>query len=189
MNIALPILLLILGGLALWVLSESKLKWYTKSALISVFCVFTIIFWSSISSFLGWPAQEEDMPEKILIHWVIIKEPNKFTEFDGAIYILLESVEETEDSKVLKFFGYKKDMIEPRLYELSYSRELHERLENTVKGRLMQGQPVAGKLKKGEGQRKGEGKPDREGGGSESQKTEWEFHELLPSEIHEKPER
>ena len=65
MNIALPILLLILGGLALWVLSESKLKWYTKSALISVFCVFTIIFWSSISSFLGWPAQEEDIPEAV----------------------------------------------------------------------------------------------------------------------------
>ena len=191
MNIALPILLLILGSLALWILSESKLKWYTKSALISVFCVFTIIFWSSISSFLGWPAQEEDMPEKILIHWVIIKEPNKFTEFDGAIYILLESVEETEDSKVLKFFGYKKDMIEPRLYELSYSRELHERLEKTVKGRLMQGQPVAGKFKQGKGQKKGEGKgePDREGDGSESQKTRWEFHELLPSEIHKKPER
>ena len=131
------------------------------------------------------------MPEKILVHWVIIKEPNKFTEFDGAIYILLESVEETEDSKVLKFFGYKKDMIEPRLYELSYSRELHERLEKTVKGRLMQGQPVAGKFKQGKGQKKGEGKgePDREGDGSESQKTRWEFHELLPSEIHKKPER
>ena len=30
---------------------------------------------------------------------------------------------------------------------------------------------------------------ERDGEGSESQNTDWEFHELLPSEIHQKPDR
>ena len=55
--------------------------------------------------------------------------------------------------------------------------------------RLKSGQPVVGKLKKGAGQsQKGEGKSNKDGGGSESQEQEWHFHELLPSEIHKKPE-
>ena len=53
--------------------------------MIICFCLFTIVFWSSIHSFLGWAALEDDMPEKILMHWVIIKEPNKAIEFDGRI--------------------------------------------------------------------------------------------------------
>ena len=193
MNIALPVLLLIFGALTFWVLTESSLKWYLKTACISVFCVFTVIFWSSIHSFLGWAADEEDMPEKILIHWVIVKEPNKFTEFDGKIYILLESAEETESSSVVKFFGYNRGKIEPRLYGLKYTRELHEQLEKSVMPRLKRGQPVMGKLNKeggGKGKgKKGYGKGDKKGDGSESQDQEWHFHDLLPSEIHRKPER
>ena len=116
MNIALPILLLIFGSLTLWLLTESQLKWYFKTACIATFCIFTTIFWSTIHSYLGWPAHEDDMPEKILMHWVIIKEPNKFTEFDGAIYILAESAEK-ETGSLRKVFGYNKDRIEPRLYQ------------------------------------------------------------------------
>lgn len=191
MNIALPILLLVLGGLTFWVLNESSLKWYLKTACISVFCIFTIIFWSSIHSFLGWAANEDDMPEKVLIHWVIIKEPNKFTKFDGKIYILLESAEETETNSLVKFFGYNRDEIEPRLYGLKYSRGLHEQLEKSVMPSLKRGHPVIGKLNKegvGKGKR-GYAKTDKEGDGSESQDQEWHFHKLLPSEIHRKPER
>ena len=191
MNIALPILLLIFGGLSFWVLTESTVKWYIKTACIAVFCLFTIVFWTTIHTFLGWPANENDMPEKVLIHWVIVKEPNKFKEFNGAIYITLETAEEIKGNKVAKFFGYGNDRIEPRLFKLKYSRELHEQLEK-VKGRLKQGQPVAGKLTKegenGKG-KKGQGKQgDKKGGGSESQEQDWQFHELRPSDIHQKPD-
>jgi hypothetical protein len=132
------------------------------------------------------------MPEKVLIHWVIIKEPNKFTKFDGRIYFLLESVIEEESSFISRFFGYRHSRIEPRLYGLKYNRELHEQIENQIKPRLKSGRPVAGTLTKGEG--KGKGKEGKikgkgKGGGSESQEQEWHFHELLPSEIHRKPER
>ena len=147
MNIALPILLLVFGGLTFWILNESKLKWYLKTACITTFCLFTIIFWTSIHTFLRWPADEEDVPNKILIHWVIVKEPNKFEEFDGGIFILLETMEKPKANRVARFFGYGKNKMEPRLFGLKYSRELHEQLEK-VKGRLNQGQPVAGKLTK-----------------------------------------
>ena len=191
MNIALPILLLVFGGLTFWILNESKLKWYLKTACITTFCLFTIIFWTSIHTFLGWPADEEDMPNKILIHWVIVKEPNKFEEFDGGIFILLETMEELKANRVARFFGYGKNKMEPRLFGLKYSRQLHEQLEK-VKGRLKQGQPVAGKLTKegenGKG-KKGQGKQgDKKGGGSESQEQDWQFHELRPSDIHQKPD-
>ena len=192
MNIALPILLLVFGGLTFWVLTESSLKWYLKAACISTFCLFTIVFWSSIHSFLGWPALEDDIPEKVLIHWVIIKEPNKFTKSKGRIYVLLESAGESESNFFAKFFGYRKEKIEPRLHGLKYSRGLHEQLQRGVLPKLKNGQPVIGKLKRGEGLPKNginEGKSSGKGGGSESQDQEWQFHELLPSEIHRKPER
>ena len=195
MNIALPILLLVFGGLTFWVLTESSLKWYFKTICISAFCVFTVIFWLSIHSFLGWPADEGDMPEKILIHWVIVKEPNEFTKFKGRIYVLLESVEEVETNSFLKFFGYgKKEKIEPRLHGLSYNRKLHEKIEKEIMPKLKSGQPVFGRLTKEKrrpslSMQPGKARNNREGDGSESQEQEWQFHRLLPSEIHRKPSR
>ena len=192
MNIALPILLLAFGGLTFWVLNESALKWYIKTACISVFCIFTIIFWTSIHTFLGWPALESDVPEKVLIHWVIIKEPNKYTKYDGRIFVLLESVGEPKSNFLARFFGYRKERVEPRLHGLKYNRELHEKLEKGVMPKLKRGQPVIGRLTKENKQgivREGDGTSTKKGGGSEPQEQEWHFHELLPSEIQGKPER
>ena len=144
MNTTLPILLLIFGGLSFWILGESKLKWYIRTVLIALFCSFTILFYTLIHTFLGWAAEQDDIPDKVAIHWVIIKEPNKILEYDGAIFILLESAEKN-DNFILKFFGYKQDGIEPRLHEMDYSRKLHEQLEK-VKGRLAKGCNYFGKI-------------------------------------------
>ena len=194
MTVTLPILLLIFGGLTFWVLNESKLKWYFKSACITTFCVFTVVFWSSIHTFLGWPALEQDVPDKVLLHWAIIKEPNKLTESKGRIYLLIESGKYSAPDPLAKFFGYKKENVEPRLYGIKYNRELHERLEKQIMPKLKQGQPVLGKLtKKGEeGKSKIAGKDKgkkQDGEGSESQMQDWQFHELRPSDIQGKPTR
>tara|TARA_Y100000588_G_scaffold112236_1_gene123059 strand:+ start:638 stop:1081 length:444 start_codon:yes stop_codon:yes gene_type:complete len=144
----------------------------------------------SIHTFLGWPALESNMPEKMAVHWIIIKEPNKTTGFKGKIYILSESMDKAGSNFLADFFGYGKNRVEPRLYGLKYDRELHEQLEKGVMSKLRQGRPVAGKFikAKGEGKAKsGNQESDKKGGGSESQEQKWEFHELLPSEIHEKP--
>ena len=172
-------------------LTESSLKWYVKTACISVFCFFTIIFWSSIHSFLGWPALEDDLPDRVLIHWVIIKEPNKHTEFSGRIYILLETAGEPESNFLARFFGYQKEKVEPRLHGLKYSRGLHEQLQKGIIPKLRSGKPVMGMFskKKGQGPNKtGEGNANgNEGGGSESQEQEWHFHLLRPSDFLRKP--
>tara|TARA_Y100000310_G_scaffold331838_1_gene406180 strand:+ start:194 stop:586 length:393 start_codon:yes stop_codon:yes gene_type:complete len=129
------------------------------------------------------------MPEKILIHWIIIKEPSELVEFDGRIYVLLESAEKTKINSLLKFFGYEKGKkIKPRLYGISYNRELHEQIEREIMPRLKKGQPVMGRLAKGKKpQRGGRGNlTSKKGGDSESQEQEWHFHKLLPSDIHRK---
>jgi len=192
MNIALPILLLVFGGLTFWVLNESTLKWYVKTVCISVFCIFTVIFWLSIHTFLGWPALESNMPEKMAVHWIIIKEPNKATGFKGKIYVLSESMDEAGSNFLSNFFGYGKKSIEPRLYGLKYDRGLHEQLEKGAMSKLRAGRPVAGKFIKRTGSSKGKlgvQGSNKKGEGSESQEQRWEFHELLPSEIHRKPDR
>jgi hypothetical protein len=147
----------------------------------------------TIHTFLGWAAEEADVPEVMLIHWVIIKEPNKLTEYEGAIYVLSESVEQPKGNKFIQFFQYRKDKVEPRLYEIRYSRSLHEQLQKEVMSKLKTGQPVLGRLRKadktGMGKNKGEGEAKKSGEGSESQEQDWEFHELLPSEVHRKPDR
>jgi len=192
MNAALPILLLIFGSLTWWLLCESSIKWYFKTICITTFCVFTIIFWSTIHSYLGWPALKSDMPEKILIHWVIVKEPNKQIKSKGAIYFLVESAKK-EKKSLLSVFTYKNGSVEPRLFALPYSRGLHEQVEKQMRGRLQKGQPVIGELSKIEGakgkNKNNKNKTEGKGDGSESQKQEWRFHELLPSEIHSKPTR
>ena len=190
MNVALPILLLVFGGLSFWILTESTVKWYVKTACITIFCFFTIVFWTSIHTFLGWPANQEDMPQKVLLHWVIVKEPNKVKEYKGAIYVLLESAEEIKANKFARFFGYNDDSIKPRLFQLRYSRQMHEKLEG-VMSKLKQGQPALGEFKRGEeGKAKMKGKkgdPKNDGDGSESQEQDFEFHELRPSDFQGKP--
>jgi hypothetical protein len=64
-------------------------------------------------------------------------------------------------------------------------------MEKGLMGKLRKGQPVPGKFTKEKGNSKGGQKGDKgkgkNGDGSESQEQDWEFHELLPSEIHRKP--
>ena len=99
---------------------------------------------------------------------------------------MVESVS-GEEGSWLDFFDYRSSRIEPRLFQVSYSRELHEQIENQMRGKLTSGQPVLGKLSKLKGnERKGEGK--QKGDGSESQNQEWQFHPLRPSDFLNKPE-
>jgi len=189
MNITLPILLLVVGAISFWVLNESKLKWYIRTGLITSFCAFTIFFHTQISSFLGWAAEQTDIPDKIAIHWIIIKEPNKILDYDGRIYILLESAEQ-DKSFIRELFGYTQKGVEPRLHEMEYTRNLHEQLQK-VQSKLSNGQPVLGSLKSGEKGKKGKKGSDEKGknkgDGSESQNQEWYFHELRPSDFLNKP--
>ena len=144
------------GGLTFWVLSESQLKWYFKATLISSFCIFTVMFYSAIHTFLGWGARQVDMPDKVAIHWVIIKEPNKFKNFGGKIYILLTT------------FGDDA----PRLHIYPWSEELEKQLQGAG-DKQKEGVLVVGKIKKD--------KPSISRPLSNDE--EWQFYEMPPNEF------
>lgn len=192
-TVTLPILFLILGGLTFWLLVESKLSYIFKSLVIVLFCTFSISLYSSFPTFLGWGAREQDIPEIIHIHSVIIKEPNPSLNNKGGIYFLLDSIKTKYDNKFLNMIGFKSQKQEPRLFNVPYSRSLHEELEKSVLPRTKNGQIVTGKLKKssggkvggkGKGNGKGNGKSGK--GGSESLEQEFKFYNLKPGEIQQK---
>lgn len=188
MNITFSLLLLTLGGLTLWLLIESKIRWYLKLVCISLFCLMSVVHWSSLSTFLGHPAHAEDIAERVRIHWVVINEPAKLVDDPGAIYVLVESPT-VPQNWIKKVFGYKVTHIAPRLFGLPYSRELHEKLAKEVIPALKSGKPVYGSLSKenSKGNAKEGVKTNKKGGGSESQKQEWVFHLLRPSDFLTKP--
>ena len=183
MNTTFSLLLLVIGSLTLWLLIESKIKWYLKMLCISTFCLLSVVHWQSLTSFLGHPAQAEDMAEKVMIHWVIVREPAKLTDNPGAIYLLVESPRK-EQGWVKDVFGYKSDVKRPRLFGLPYSRELHEHLAKNVIPSLKQGQPVYGSFeKKNKNGRSEQGDKNKKSHGGESQEQEWVFHLLRPSDF------
>lgn len=202
MTIALPLLLLFIGVVSFWLLVASKVSWIWKILVMTAYCLFTVVFFNSISSFLGWGAT--DMPEKVSIHGVVIKEPNPIQRSKGSIFLTVESFHNIYEKKALSMFGYNCEKYEPRLYRLPYSRKLHEQLEKEVIPRLKEGQVVDGLFKKkgkgesdgngegdgseGKGKKGSAGKGNKNGneGGSESQEQEYHFYNLPPSEIQRK---
>lgn len=199
MTITLVLMLLIFGAIAFWLLVESSLSWIAKIVSISLFCLFTVMFYFSIPSFLGWSALDKDIPEKVSIHWIVIKEPMPMANDKGRIYFLLEGFRSKYENKLLNMFGYKARKDEPRLFSIPYSRPLHEELQKEVVPRLKDGQIVDGKIVKnkgkgngkggkGKGNGSGKGNADgvNKGGGSESQEQEFHFYNLPPGEIQKK---
>lgn len=152
-TIAIPITFIILVALLLWYVIGAKGKWFTKFILILLIPTFSFAIWKSLDSYLGWPTIT-DTPKKFLIVWVGIKEPNKKTGDNGAIFILLKSynVKEGQNS-IYSILEYDHKPNEPRLHKLSYSRKLHEMMEKVI-AMLKKGTPVIGEFNKD-----GHGKP------------------------------
>lgn len=199
MTIALPILLLCLFVVSFWVLADSAVKWQVKTGIILGFCFFTVVFYQSTTSFLGWGAPPRALPEILSIRSVVVKEPNLLAKEGGGIYFLIEQPTIQYNEWTLKVFSYNVKDSEPRLFVLPYSRKLHEQLakdgERSVIKRTQRGQMVRGSLVKGFGDGQGKagkgfpgqkGEKDGKGAGSESQEQEWIFYDLKPSYFQEK---
>lgn len=184
--------LLFVGGIIFWLLVDSKVSVLFKILMTTLFCVFTVGVFSGLGSFLGWAAADSNLPEKVTIVAVNIKEPNVNLANKGAIYLTLDSIRSNYDNQFFRMLKYESDKNEPRMFRLPYSRQLHEQLAKNVIPKLQKGQSVTGKLTKGKG---GKGKPgkgppgdkkDGKSGGSESLEQEYQFYNLTPGEIQEK---
>jgi len=192
MNIAIPIGFLILAVILLWFFINTKGKLAIKIVLTLLAGYYSLVTWSSLSTYAGW-ATDQEMPEEFIVHWVTIEEPNKRTHDPGAIYVWITSPD-LGTNTMWNFLGYKPEKPEPRIYKLPYSTSMHEKAEK-VRGLLKKGKVVKGSKRKGppgvpgEGEgAEGKGPPgsSTKGRPSMSNQQEYEFHELLPSVLPEK---
>ncbi|OGN06535.1 MAG: hypothetical protein A2750_03520 [Candidatus Yanofskybacteria bacterium RIFCSPHIGHO2_01_FULL_45_42] len=139
-TIAIPIALTIVGAMLAWVIvSWGKGRWWAKLALILAGTWFGLAIWSPLDSYLGWPTREK-LPAKFEIIWVDIREPNDRASDEGAFYLMVRVLKASEERGVL---DYKSKPAEPRLYELPYSRGMHQQMEKALK-MLGNGEAVVG---------------------------------------------
>jgi hypothetical protein len=147
------LIFVILVSILLWGVIGSKGHWGLKMMAIFATLMFSLNMARSLDDLRGWPTEQE-LPEKFLIHWVMVKEPDKSTEDDGGVYIWVQTLSSDENS-TLKFFQTD-ETLEPRAYRMEYSVEMHE-LALNMKARLLEGRPILGM---NEEQFNGENSPD-----------------------------
>jgi hypothetical protein len=137
--LVIPLSFIILGGILLWILVGAKGKWWLKFILIVFVPLMGVLIWQSIDSYLGWPTGEEP-PERFVLLWGVVYEPNPQTGFEGIIYVwgdpsvfLDTNKTETFTFRYKDIFRYKPKEGEPRAYKMPYSRDLQEGLEEAKK--------------------------------------------------------
>jgi len=199
----LSFLLLLLFILGFWIVKGSKVPLAVKVTAISAFFLFCVIMGSTLDSSMGWAAigkVGKNIPDIVTIRSVVIREPNENLNFNGSIYLLLDMSETKTDTLLLRLFAHTPEGIEPRLYRIPYSRSFHEELQRNVIPKLLKGQTVTGRLRKGTpGAGPGEGEGDengndngngrgRSGGTDDDRNTEFHFYNLPPSYFQPKSE-
>lgn len=158
---------IIMVAVMLWFIIGGRGYWFVKLLAAGFMLYFSLSMWASLSSLLGWPCNQ-NLPEKFLVHWVVVLEESKIADTKGAIYLMASELNDNylpkqyknSSSKLLSFVP-KKDVGEPRLYKMPYSKEAHKQMTGILQ-KLKAGQPVVGESgkggEKGEGEGKGKGK-------------------------------
>lgn len=207
--IGIPVCFLLLSVLGLWFIIHGKGYWWLKSIFILLILSFGIGLWSSLSDLSGWPTSK-DIPDRVIVHWLLVKEPSKLGNDSGGVYILateIDSKNEAKKSEISKWltpFISKQRPIEPRVYRLPYSKELHKKAGEAMRlikaNKSVIGEGLAGfgsgfkeGNKKGQGQGNGDGKGQGQGKtkgngkqSSLSQECEPMFYELPPFKFLDK---
>ena len=179
----------LIASLVLWFIIGSKGHWLSKAAIILLSLYFCMSVGLSVGEFMGWPTDEK-MPDKFLVHWVVVDEPDPKLGDEGSIYIWIQPLEKSEDKRgswndyLLSFYDGDS---QPRSYRLPYSRELHERAQEAL-GMIMRGEGVGGTGEgKGKmGAAKGNSKKQGKGGGSLTRNGGVMFHKLPPPQLPDK---
>lgn len=114
----------------------SNWSWPVKAVTIVVTSAFYVVAYFSIPPLLGWPASTLP-PEKFKLNAVHVKQPNKITGEEGAIYLWLTEIDDLEATG------------EPRAYRLPYSDPLYNRV-NQARIKMKKGTEQMGELEKSE---------------------------------------
>ena len=117
------------------IILRTTINWKIKLIII-VFSLAVYVFtYQGMMSFAGWPS-EKVLPDKFQIHWTHVKEPDKFSDADGAIYIWIEELDE-----------YNVPQGIPRSYKLPYTPPLEEEILD-VQASLERGEDKSATVKK-----------------------------------------
>ena len=140
---------------------------------------------------LDWPV--------LIVHWVVVEEPDKKTKEKGAIYVWVTSLDNPKEDRSSS--GWRNFFLSfsptneghPRAHVVPYSKAKHEESDGVLT-KIKGGKIVIGERgETGEGEAEGEGTGDGEGGpqgpqggGSFSRSDGITFHELPPTKLPKK---
>lgn len=190
---------LVITSLILWFIIGSKGMWFIKATTIAVALYLCLSVSLSLKDMEGWASREE-IPDKFQVHWIVVEEPDKKRNSDGAIYVWLTDLEPKDRSSwpFISFYGNREN--QPRAYILAYSKEIHKDSEDALT-KIRQGKQVVGrrgeggKGEEGEGEegveggkKNGDGKSGGKGGGSITRNGGISFEELPPTRLPDKGE-
>ena len=105
-----------ISSLLLIIILKLKINWIIKFSLIIISTVIYISVYQGMMTFAGWPS-EQMLPNKFQIHSTFVREPDKFTKENGAIYLWIEQLDE-----------FNVPLGIPRSYELPYTPPLEEEI-------------------------------------------------------------
>ena len=109
-----------LASLLLLTLIFSRLAWVLKAGLIVIVLVFYWMSYQGWKESQGWPTYS-DLPERFLLHFAVIEEPDEETGLEGNIYIWLSDLKNLELAE------------QPRAYRLEYSQETHGKVSEALR--------------------------------------------------------
>tara|TARA_Y100000034_G_scaffold126383_1_gene177520 strand:+ start:2885 stop:3490 length:606 start_codon:yes stop_codon:yes gene_type:complete len=142
-NMEVTFIYIILSIVLLWFVIGAKGKWTIKMIAIFATLMFSLNIERSLENLYGWPSGQ-DLPDRFLVHWILVKEPNDSLNDDGGVYLWVNDISETEteEESTWEFFKDNDDS-KPRVYHLPYSIERHE-MGIKMKERLLAGFPIIG---------------------------------------------
>ena len=79
-----PLVFFSLFILVLWFIIGAKGHWALKAIVIAMTLHFCISIGLSLEGFAGWPSAD-GLPDKFMVHWIVVEEPDKRTKTGGAI--------------------------------------------------------------------------------------------------------
>ncbi|WP_420600523.1 hypothetical protein [Neptuniibacter sp.] len=109
-----------LAALLLLTLIFSRLAWVFKVALVIVALGFYWLSYQGWKESQGWPTAA-DIPDRFLLHYAVIEEPDEELGVKGGIFIWLSDLKNLEIAE------------EPRAYRLEYTQQTHGKVSEAIR--------------------------------------------------------
>lgn len=203
MNI--PAVFFILFVLVLWFIIGAKGHWLIKAMTIGAALHLCLSIGLSLSGLGGWPSNDP-LPNKFIVNWILVQEPDKVTGEAGTVYLWVTDISDKKDPTAMRqgwkrfFFSLSKDQDgSPRVHSAPYSKDKHKEAEDILT-KIRAGKTVVGERGGAGGEGDGEGGEEgmggdgedgvegegSEGAGSFSRTNDITFHELPPTSLPDK---